>query len=68
MICNHEHHWHIFVPFKNPAHKTDRDPKYAFHIKLECRECSKYLGFAKQTEELMESLKNNTLTPPINDL
>jgi len=49
------------VFFKNPAYKTTKDPKWAFHIKRTCVDCGAFNGFEKQEPELMQYLSNMAL-------
>ena len=69
--CNSTTFYNVFVPFKNPAWKTAKDPKYSFHIAEICINCNRHIRFLKQTDELMEKLdhaimlKNFDLQPRI---
>jgi len=55
-----------FIPFPNPVYKSFKDPKYAFHIKQECKKCGHFMSFVKQTPDFMKELKDAALivNPP----
>ena len=57
--CKADQSAKTFVPFKNPAYKTLRDPKWSFHIGVYCLNCGTHNGFAEQTPELMDELSGN---------
>jgi hypothetical protein len=57
--CESTAGYRIFKPFKNPYHKWEGDPKWAFHIEQKCANCHQHNNFLPQTEELMNELKNN---------
>lgn len=59
--CKCKTNMKIFVPFKNTARAWVSDSAWCFHIKSICFDCHKFNGFLKQTDELMEELKNCTL-------
>ena len=59
--CECKTNMKVFVPFRNAIRKWVSDPAWNFHIKSICFNCHKFNGFLKQTDELMEELKNNTL-------
>lgn len=59
--CQHDVEMNVFVPFVNPNKKWAGDPAWVFHIKSICFKCHSFNGFKKQTPELMEGLRDNTL-------
>lgn len=47
-----------FKPFKTPKRLWAGDPAWTFHIKSNCFDCHKFNGFKKQTDELMNELRD----------
>lgn len=59
--CKCEDEYYVFKPFVAPKRLHVSDPKYCFHIKSVCANCHKFNGFKKQTDELMDELRDGVI-------
>lgn len=59
--CSCKTNMKVFVPFKNTRRQWAGDPAWTFHIKSICFDCHKFNDFIKQTDELMEELRDCTI-------
>jgi hypothetical protein len=56
--CQNQNRILIFKPQPNRYRRCERDPKYNFMIKCICAKCNKFQCFEKQTDELMDELRD----------
>jgi len=60
-FCDCETEYLVFKPFKNPHRKWAGDPVWTFHIKSICFDCHKFNGFRKQTDELLDEIRDSVM-------